>query len=125
LRAMFDTSLGVAAFLRTAVRAISANPRPAIRRHRRVETNFSAHVSSPENPGSDGVVVNASATGFAVRSGIEATVGHRVAVELAGMGRAEGEIVRLTRDGFAMKFDTPPSLSGDIRLFIERLAHSF
>jgi hypothetical protein len=97
----------------------------SVRRHRRIETSLSARVLLPDDQERVGVIVNASATGFAVWSGINATPGQRIAVEVQGMGRAEGRVVRLMKGGFAMKFDTQPSLSGDIRKFIERLANSF
>jgi hypothetical protein len=74
------------------------------RARRRVRFGLPAHYVLTDQQEHLGTVIDASPTGLALMGTVRGDVGETVIVEVDGIGRCEGEVVRHLAGGFAIKF---------------------
>ncbi len=74
------------------------------RRHRRVRLPLPVRYMLPDKSEHTGKIVNIGASGALVKSHPSATCGDEILIYIRQLGRFEATVVRVERDGFAVRF---------------------
>lgn len=79
-------------------------PLSEARRYRRVSVDLPAHITVNDTDAYEGVVVNMSPGGLALKVDAETVIGDAVVVRIKGLDIIEGTVARIYPDGFGVSF---------------------